>query len=85
MLAIIFFLTDTLITQFITLSIVLSNESNKFLPGGMFLALSISLVKSLFMYSYNGWKILKVFVWVLEFHSSRYYGELREAAYTNDR
>lgn len=74
-----------LITQFVVLSTVLSSESDMVLPGGMCLASSISLIKPLFMHSYDGWKILEVFVWILEFYSSDYYGELREAAYTNDR
>lgn len=53
-LTVIFFLTDMLITQFRALSIVLSSESNMVLLGGMFLALSISLIKPLFVYSYDG-------------------------------
>lgn len=45
------FLTDMLISQFIAPSIVLSRDSNTVLPGGMFLALPISVIKPLFMYS----------------------------------
>lgn len=73
------------ITQFILLHVALSIKSNMVLPGGIFLASSISLIKPLFMYSYDGWKILKVSLCVPEFHSSDYYRELREAPYTNDR
>lgn len=44
-----FFLTDVLITQFIVLSTVLSNENNMLLPGIIILALRISLIQDSFL------------------------------------